>query len=127
MATGHLSGASRDHWNPYFVLKKRRYDLGVTYDGFYIASERFKAVADTLPGRQIEAVSIQGHALPGVGDFTVVVCRPTLPGHVFLTFDGHRRTVDGGSGWAGGGMSRMGRAHAPDGLGRTPNPGLAVC
>ncbi len=42
---------SRDHWNPDFVLKKTRYDLGVTYDGFYIASERFKAVADTLPGR----------------------------------------------------------------------------
>ncbi len=43
---------SRDHWNPEFVLKKTRYDLGITYDGFYIASERFKAVAETLPGSQ---------------------------------------------------------------------------
>ncbi|RRU21921.1 hypothetical protein EGJ34_04010 [Stenotrophomonas sp. 278] len=28
-------------------------------------------------------------------------------GHVLLNFVGHRPTVEGGSGWAGGGVSRM--------------------
>ncbi|MBA0272481.1 hypothetical protein D7U77_07510 [Stenotrophomonas maltophilia] len=35
--------------------------------------------------------------------------------------------VEGGGGAACGGVSRMGPRHASGGLGRTPNPGLAVC
>jgi len=40
----------RDVWNADFSLKKTQYDLSITYDGFYIASEKFRALIDQ-PGR----------------------------------------------------------------------------
>ena len=39
----------------------------------------------------------------------------------------HRETVEGGAGGAGRTVGAMGPRHASGGLGRTPNPGLAVC
>lgn len=38
----------RDMWNPAFTMKKVRYDLSITYDGFYIASDRFRIFSDRL-------------------------------------------------------------------------------
>ncbi len=52
------------------------------------------------------AMLIRGHALPDVGDFTAIVCRPIPPGHyrshrgyVLLIFHGHRPSVWGVPGW----------------------------
>ena len=39
----------------------------------------------------------------------------------------HRETVGGGAVWVGRTVGAMGPRHASGGLGRTPNPGLAVC
>ncbi len=39
----------------------------------------------------------------------------------------HRETVGGGAAWVGRTVGAMGPRHASGGLGRTPNPGLAVC
>ncbi len=38
-----------------------------------------------------------------------------------------QETVGGGAGWVRGGVRGMGPRHASGGLGRRPNPGLAVC
>ena len=61
---------------------------GATVDGRTFVSGVGRAGAD----------SIRGHALPGVADFTAVVCRPTLSGYVLLIFDGHRASVVAGRG-----------------------------
>ncbi len=76
----------------------------------------------------------QFHAFPDVGAFRVFVREPNLPAtprrdtprvsdfaiRPRPSMEGGRRAAPGGT------VKNMGSAHAPDGLGRTPNPGLAV-
>ncbi len=53
--------------------------------------------------------------------FHQVVSNPNAVAHR------HRETVGGGAVWVGRTVGAMGPRHASGGLGRTPNPGLAVC
>ncbi|MDJ1520689.1 hypothetical protein MF545_01150, partial [Stenotrophomonas maltophilia] len=83
------------------------------FDSFLLLSERHSALVGVDLGRH-------GGRHERLKDRLLILIFLILPVVA-------QETVRGREGGLAGGVSRMGPRHASGGLGRTPNPGLAVC